>query len=59
MLNLPCSARAASALLIVPSLDLVIHKMGGNNGQYHAVGLWRVAPPFYQHGDSADIRSFP
>ena len=64
------SSRAGCfALIIVPSLDLVIYKMGGNNGQYnptltdvpqpepsHARDDWKpiVGTPFQEASRAGD-----
>ena len=57
------SGAGGFALIVVPSLDLVIYKMGGNNGQYdptltglpqpetdHARDDWKAIPrtPFHE-----------
>ena len=51
------SGAGGFALLIVPSLDLVIYKMGGNNGQYDPT-LTRLPQPEPNH-DRDDWKAIP
>src|SRR5436189_655259 len=54
------SGAGGFALLVVPSLDLVIYKMGGNNGQYEPslTGL-RQPEPGHDHDESKPIPRTP
>ena len=48
------------ALLVVPSLDLVIYKMGGNNGQYDPTLTGLPQPePGHERDDWKPIQGMP